>query len=80
MVYKLFNLVFVCWFSGLVSLHVSPLRVKFFPCSFIVLLDVFSVGFSKPAVWGFVSPMQGLGVGGADVELKSPTQRKFIPL
>lgn len=56
-----YNLVFVCWFSGLVSLHVSPLRVKFFPCSFIVLLDVFSVGFQSQLFGGLFLLCRGWG-------------------
>lgn len=44
MVHALFKLVFLCWFGGQVSLHVSPLRVVFCPCSSTVFPDVFPIG------------------------------------
>ena len=58
----------------------EPFKSEVFSLQFYSFTGCFLTCFSKPAVWGFVSPMQGLGVGVADVGLKSLTQRKFIPL
>ena len=40
------------------------------PCSAIVFLDIFPIGFQSQVFWGLLSPVQDVGVGVPDVELE----------
>lgn len=62
-VYKLFNLLLCAGFQVWCVCMRALQTLGFVPCSFIVLLDTFSIGSQSHLFQYSVSPLQDLGVG-----------------
>lgn len=81
MVHELFQLVFLWWFSGQVSLCTSSLRTGF-PFLGSIVLCIFPIGFSKPGIWVLISLLQYLEACVPDVEFESliHLEERSVPL
>lgn len=82
MVNELFQLVFLWWFSGQVSLCINSLRIGFPFLGSIVFLCIFPTGFSKPGIWVLMSLLQYLEACVPDVAFESliHLEERSVPL
>ena len=82
MVNELFQLVFLWWFSGQVSLCINSLRIGFPFLGSIVFLCIFPIGFSKPGIWVLISLLQYLEACVPDVAFESfiHLEERSVPL